>query len=57
MTADVPIATAKPDEPPEYGNRRRAFLIAALMLNWIPTERVVERVVAEIAEIERETTT
>ena len=52
MTAE-PIVP-KPVEQPEYGNRRRAFLIAALMLNWIPTERVVERVVAEIAQIEQD---
>lgn len=37
-------------EPPEFGASRRRFLIAALMAGWIKPERVVERVVAEVAE-------
>ena len=46
--------TPTTQEPPEYGNSRRKFLIAMFMLNAIPAERVVERIAAEVvAEIER----
>lgn len=35
-------------EQPEFGNRRRAFLIAMFMLGAVPPERVVERVLADV---------
>jgi hypothetical protein len=33
---------------PEYGDRRRAFLIAMFMIGAVPHERVVERILAEV---------
>lgn len=39
---------AAPVEEPEHRGERRRFLIWALMLNLIPSERVVERIVAEV---------
>jgi hypothetical protein len=39
---------AEIEGPPEFGNSRRRFLIAACMAGWVHPTRVVERVVAEI---------
>ena len=38
------------DEQPEHNGDRRRFLVWALMLGAVPPERVVERVIAEIAQ-------
>jgi len=47
------VRQQRDDEQPEHRNDRRRFLIWALMLNLVPPERVVERVVAEVqTEIE-----
>ena len=37
-------------DPPEFGNSRRRFLIAMFMAGFVPPERVVERVVAELEQ-------
>lgn len=46
---DRPIGNASPraDEP-EFGHSRRRFLIAMFMCGAVSSERVVERVVADI---------
>ena len=38
-----------PPEAPEHRNERRAFLVWACMLGAVPPERIVERVLEDIA--------
>ena len=41
-----------PSEQPEHNGDRRRFLVWALMLGAVPPERVVERVLQDVAESE-----
>ena len=45
----LPAATGAPIEP-EHGGDRRRFVIWSLMLGFIPPQRVVECVLADLAE-------
>ena len=38
------------EEQPEHRSDRRRFVIFALMAGLVPTERVTERILAEVAE-------
>lgn len=45
----VARSDARNTEPPEFGTNPRAFLIAMFMSGVVTAQRVVERIVAEIA--------
>ena len=52
-TAEAPrgvVDAEVPREEPEFGNDRRRFLVAMLMLGAVRPERMTERIVAELAD-------
>jgi hypothetical protein len=50
--SQVQTLDPSPPEPPEHQNDRRRFLVWALMVGAVKPERLTERIVAEVDELD-----